>query len=37
VPGTDTMEMQAGYVTITPLKAGEFDQATYDKLKTLIK
>ena len=37
VPGTDTMEMQAGYVTVTPLKIGEFDQATFDKLKTVIE
>lgn len=37
VPGTDTMEMQAGYVTITPLKVGEFDQPMFDTLKTLIK
>jgi 5'-nucleotidase len=37
VPGTDTMEMQAGYVTVTPLKVGEFDQQMFDKLKTLIR
>lgn len=36
-PGTDTAETQAGYVTVTPLKVGEFDQAMYDRLKTLIK
>ena len=34
--GTDTMEMQAGYVTVTPLRAGEFDQAMFDRLKALI-
>ncbi len=36
-PETDTMRMQAGYATVTPLHVGEFDRATYDKLKTLIK
>lgn len=34
---TDTMGMQAGYVTVTPLHVGEFDQVTFDKLKIVIK
>jgi 5'-nucleotidase len=35
--GTDTMEMQAGYVTVTPLRAGEFDRAMYERLQKLLQ
>ena len=36
-PGTDTAEMQAGYVTVTPLRVGEFDQSMFDRLKGLLQ
>jgi 5'-nucleotidase len=37
VEGTDTWAVQHGYVAVTPLKVGEFDQATFDRLKGIIK
>jgi 5'-nucleotidase len=37
VEGTDTWAVENGYVAVTPLKVGEFDQASFDKLKTVIK
>jgi len=35
--GTDTWAVQNGYVAVTPLKVGEFDQVAFDLLKPLIK
>jgi 5'-nucleotidase len=37
VEGTDTWAVENGYVAVTPLKVGEFDQSSFDTLKTIIK
>jgi 5'-nucleotidase len=37
VEGTDTWAVQNGYVAVTPLKVGEFDQRAFDALKGVIK
>jgi 5'-nucleotidase len=37
VEGTDTWAVQNGYVAVTPLRVGEFDRATFDRLKGSVK
>jgi broad specificity polyphosphatase/5'/3'-nucleotidase SurE len=37
VPGTDVALAAEGYVTVVALKAGEYEPAASEKLKTLIK
>ena len=37
VEGTDTWAVQNGYVAVTPLRVGEFDQQAFDALKAIIK
>ncbi len=37
IDGTDTWAVENGYVAVTPLKVGEFDQAAFDRLKDSLK
>lgn len=37
VEGTDTWAVQNGYVAVTPLRVGEFDRATFDRLKGSVR
>jgi 5'/3'-nucleotidase len=37
VEGTDVWAISQGYVAVTPLKAGEFDQKTFDAWQTVVK